>query len=71
MPDKDHASSTSGGGGKSAAAASSKKVLAPASESGDPAVHQALAELEIHRSNGDDAAVRGVVARLNDLGFSA
>jgi hypothetical protein len=43
--------------------------LARAAESGDPAVHQVLAELGTARANGDDAAVAALTARLADLGF--
>jgi len=44
-------------------------VLGRASESGDPAVHQILAELGSARSNGDDAAVKALTGKLADLGF--
>jgi hypothetical protein len=44
-------------------------ALGRASESGDPAVQQLLAEIEIHRSNGDDDKVRDTAARLARLGF--
>lgn len=47
----------------------SAPVLAPASESGDPAVHQLIAEMDIARRNGDDARVESLTARLADLGF--
>ena len=45
--------------------------LAPAGESGDPAVHQLLAELETARSNGDDAGVTAAKTALADLGVGA
>jgi len=43
-------------------------VLGAAGESGDPLVHQALAEREIAVSNGDAAAVKALTARLAELG---
>ncbi len=45
------------------------RVLGRASESGDPAVHQVLAELQTARSNGDTAAVETLTKRLADLGY--
>lgn len=44
-------------------------ALGRASESGDPAVQQLLAQIEIHRSNGDDAKVAEAAAKLAELGF--
>lgn len=44
-------------------------ALGRASESGDPAVQQLLAEIEIHRQNGDDAKVAAAAERLAALGF--
>jgi hypothetical protein len=44
-------------------------ALAPASESGDPAVHQILAELDISRRNEDDEQVKTLTERLAKLGF--
>jgi hypothetical protein len=46
-----------------------KPSLAPASTSGDPAVHQVLAELQTARSNSDDAAIKALTEKLADLGF--
>jgi hypothetical protein len=46
-------------------------TLAPASESGDPAVHKLLADLETARSNGDADAVKAAQAALAELGFAA
>lgn len=46
-------------------------VLARASESGDPAVHQLLAQLEVARANDDGARVAALIATLAELGFSA
>lgn len=43
--------------------------LAPASESGDPAVHQLLAEKQTALSNGNDDEVAAVTKRLADLGY--
>lgn len=43
--------------------------LAPAGESGDPSVHQILAELQSARSNGDDEAVKDLTKKLAGLGF--
>jgi hypothetical protein len=45
-----------------------KPVLGDAGASSDPAVHQLLAELEIHERNGDKDAVKAVTARLAGLG---
>jgi hypothetical protein len=50
-----------------AAPASGK--LARASESGDPAVHALLAQLETARSNDDDDQVKAVTKKLAELGF--
>jgi hypothetical protein len=47
----------------------SKTKLAPASESGDPAVHALLAQLETAKSNGDDEQAKAVTKKLADLGF--
>lgn len=52
-------------------AAPVKPELTPAGESGNPAVHQLLAELETHRSNGDLDEVQDIVDYLATLGFSA
>jgi len=49
--------------------APAKSSLQPASESGDPAVHQLLAEMQTHRMNGDDAKVKDVERRLAELGY--
>ena len=46
-----------------------KPALARASESGDPAVHRLLAELQTARQNGDEAGVEAVTERLADLGY--
>lgn len=46
-----------------------KAQLAPASESSDPAVHQLLAERQTALSNDDADAVRGINARLAELGY--
>ena len=51
------------------AAPAKEPTLGRASESGDPAVQQLLAEIEIHRSNGDDAKVAEAADRLAGLGF--
>ena len=42
--------------------------LAPAGESSDPEVHQALAEREIAASNDDDDGVKAADERLKELG---
>jgi hypothetical protein len=44
-------------------------ALAKASESGDPAVHQILAEIEVARRNEDPDALKDAEKRLADLGF--
>jgi hypothetical protein len=54
-----------------AAPAPSPPPLAPAGESGDPAVHKLLADLETARSNGDADGVKVAQAALAELGFSA
>jgi hypothetical protein len=46
-----------------------KPALARASESGDPAVHQLMAELQTARLNGDDTAVAELSRRLAELGY--
>lgn len=43
---------------------------APASESGDPAVHQLLAEQDIARRNGDEDGVKEASKKLADLGYA-
>jgi hypothetical protein len=53
---------------KTEAAPASGK-LARASESGDPAVHALLAQLETARSNDDDDQVKAVTKKLAELGF--
>lgn len=40
-----------------------------AAESSDPAVHQALAEMQTAEMNDDDAAREAATAKLNELGF--
>lgn len=44
--------------------------LARASESGDAAVHNLLAERTIHESNNDQDKVADVDRRLADLGYT-
>lgn len=41
-----------------------------AAESGDPAVHQLLAQRQTAEQNGDDEVVKDVDRKLSDLGFS-
>ncbi len=43
--------------------------LARASESGDPAVHQLIAELQTARLNGNDDAVKAATEKLAALGY--
>lgn len=45
--------------------------LTPAGESSNPAVHQLLAELESHRTNGDTDEVQDITGYLATLGYSA
>jgi hypothetical protein len=45
--------------------------LGDAGASTDPAVHQLLAQLEIHERNGDEDGVKTVTVRLADLGYQA
>lgn len=54
---------------KKAPAAPAVRVLARASESGDPSVHQLLAELQTARLNGDTDAVSSLTAQLAGLGY--
>lgn len=44
--------------------------LARASESGDAAVHQLLAERDVAARNDDKAALKAVDEKLADLGYS-
>ena len=44
-------------------------VLAPASESGDPAVHQLLAARQTAEMNGSDEGVKAATDALAKLGF--
>lgn len=44
--------------------------LSPAAESGDPAVHQLLAEQDIARRNGDEDGVKEASKKLADLGYA-
>jgi phage tail tape-measure protein len=46
-------------------------ALGDAGASTDPAVHQLLAQLEIHERNGDEDGVKTVTGRLADLGYQA
>jgi len=54
---------------KSNPAPAPKPRLARASESGDPAIHVLLAELQTARANGDDNEVKAVTVKLADLGY--
>lgn len=45
--------------------------LAPAGESGNPAVQQLLAELQTLRANGAEDDARDIVTYLAELGYSA
>lgn len=49
--------------------ASPAPVLAPASESGDPAVHQILAERQTAAMNSDEGAIAAADSALAKLGF--
>jgi hypothetical protein len=53
------------------AAAPSAPPLARAGESGDPAVHQLLAERQTALINGDAVAIAEVDRRLAELGYGA
>ena len=44
-------------------------VLGDAAASGDAAVHELLAQHEIHERNGDKDAASAVVERLAELGY--
>lgn len=54
---------------KTATAPPEQLVLARAAHSGDPAVHQLLAELQTAQLNGDDARVAELNEQLADLGY--
>ena len=56
-------------GKKTADAKPAPKVLARASESGDPSVHQLMAELQTARLNGDADAASSLAAQLAELGY--
>ena len=45
------------------------RVLARAAHSGDPAVHQLMAEMQSARLNGDAKAVSSLAAQLAELGY--
>lgn len=45
------------------------RVLARASESGDPAVHQVMAELQSAQMNADPDKAAELTKQLADLGF--
>lgn len=46
-----------------------RRVLARASESGDPAVHQLMAELQTAQMNDDGERAAALAAQLAELGF--
>jgi hypothetical protein len=69
MPDQQKSTHQAASASESKAPA--KATLAPAGESGDPAVHKLLADLETARSNGDGDGVADAKKHLADLGFSA
>lgn len=50
-------------------ASTSRSKLSPASESGDPAVHQLLAEMDIANRNGDKEGVEAAKSKLAELGY--
>jgi hypothetical protein len=52
-----------------AAVAEPVRVLARASHSGDPAVHQLMAEIQSAQLNGDAKAVSSLAAQLAELGY--
>ena len=52
-----------------AAAPSSSKSKSPAAESGDPAVHKLLADIQTARLNGDDDELKDLTKQLADLGY--
>lgn len=54
---------------KTEAAPAAAGKLARASESGDPAVHALLSQLQTARSNGDDDQAKAVTKKLAELGF--
>lgn len=51
------------------ASAKAARMLAPASESSDPAVHQVLAEIQTAQANNNADEVERLTQRLADLGF--
>ena len=46
------------------------RVLARAAHSGDPAVHQLMAEMQSAQLNGDAKAVSSLAAQLAELGYA-
>jgi hypothetical protein len=44
-------------------------ALASAAASGDPAVHQLIAEADIARQNGDEDGVQAALVELKALGY--
>jgi hypothetical protein len=46
-----------------------KAALAQAGASGDPVVHQAIAELETAKTNDNEKAIEAAKAKLADLGY--
>ncbi len=55
----------------SASAAAKAPAYGPASESGDPAVHKLLADLETARLNDDDDGQKAAKDALAELGYEA
>lgn len=53
----------------SAAPAASTGAKAPAAESGDPAVHKLLADIQTAQLNGDSDAEKNLRKELADLGY--
>ena len=52
-----------------ATAPAERRVLARAAHSGDPAVHQLMAEIQTAQLNGDADAAASLAAQLADLGY--
>jgi hypothetical protein len=70
MADQKHAEQKHAEQPKAAPLKAAPPELGSAAASGDPAVHQVLAERETAISNGDEDAAAALTKRLAELGFA-